>query len=429
MTAAAQSIEVSKEPRLDVYIPPGYDGLFKPYRYKVPYGGRGSSKSWTVARVLAIRAYQSTQRILCTREFQTSISESVHRLLADQIEIMGLEEYFEIQQQGIYARHNGSEFIFYGIRNNVTKIKSTEGVDICWCEEAEKISDNSWQVLIPTIRKENSEIWVTFNPDEETDPTYQRFVVNTPPNAWVKKVNWQDNPFFPDILLKEKDYLYRVDPEAAAHVWGGECRINASSQIFRGKYVIESFDAPPPAPGDRRNAGWDGPYFGADWGFSNDPTVLMKMWVKDYQKGKSMGKLFIEKESWGLGVELNDIGPKWSREIPECKEHLIRADSARPETINHVRNTGQLRVEPAEKWSGSVEDGIAFLKGFEKIVIHPRCEQQAEEARLYSYKVDRLSGSVLAEITDKHNHCWDSDRYALQPLITRTGIGVWARLG
>jgi phage terminase large subunit len=340
---------------------------------------------------------------------------------------MGLLDFFEIQQQGIYARHNGSEFIFYGIRNNVTKIKSTEGIDVCWCEEAEKISDNSWQVLIPTVRKEDSEIWVTFNPDEETDPTYQRFIVNTPPDSWVKKFNWQDNPFFPEILRREKDYLYRVDPEAAAHVWGGECRANASSQIFRGHYNVEAFDVPA-APADRRNQGWEGPYFGADWGFSRDPTVLMKIWVKDYQKGKTMGRLYIEKESWGLGVELNDIGPKWRREIPECADHVIRADCSRPETINHVRSNGALRVEPAEKWSGSVEDGIAFLKGFEKIVVHPRCEKQVEEARLYSYKVDRLTSDVLSDIMDKHNHCWDSDRYALQPLIMRSGVRVWAKL-
>lgn len=416
-------------PQLDISLPQGYQFLFEPHRYKVAHGGRGSAKSWSFARALVIRAYQRKLRILCARELQTSISESVHKLLSDQIDIMGLGNYFEVQQQGIYGS-NGSELFFYGIRNNITKVKSAEGIDICWCEEAEKISDNSWQVLIPTIRKSGSEIWITFNPDEELDPTYQRFVVNQlqlPGNSVVREFNWDHNPWWYTDACKsmrdEKDYLYRVDPEAAAHVWGGNCRKNLSSQIFRGKYVIDKRDIPS-ARADQRNVGWEGPYYGADWGFSQDPTVLNKLWVND-----KIHELYIEKESWGLGIELDDIGPKWKREIPECTQGVIRADNARPETISHVRNKSGLRVEAAEKWKGSVEDGIAWLKSFERIVIHPSCERHQQEARHYSYKVDRLTGDVLAEIVDKNNHSWDADRYGCQPMIiASTGIGVWSRL-
>jgi phage terminase large subunit len=153
---------------------------------------------------------------------------------------------------------NGSEFIFAGIRKDIEKVKSTEGIDICWVEEAEKVSKRSWEVLIPTIRKDGSEIWVTFNPDEETDPTYQRFVVNPPPDAEVVEINWRDNPWFPEVLRKEKDYLFKVDPEAAEHVWEGKCNTRSDAQIFAGKYIIEEFTP----------ENWHGPYYGLDFGFA-----------------------------------------------------------------------------------------------------------------------------------------------------------------
>jgi phage terminase large subunit len=425
---------MAAQAQTDVYLPAGYEYLFQPHRYKVAHGGRGSTKSWSFARALLIRAYQAKLRVLCARELQTSISESVHRLLADQIDLMGLGKFFEVQQQGIYGA-NGSEFFFYGIRNNITKVKSAEGIDVCWCEEAEKISDNSWQVLIPTIRKSSSEIWITFNPDEEMDPTYQRFVVNAaqlPGNSVVRQFNWHDNPWWWTDACKpmrdEKDYLYRVDPEAAAHVWGGECRRNASSQIFRGKYVIEQFTVPVEAF-DRKAEGWDGPYYGADWGFSQDPACLVRLWVKGYVRNKSLGKLYVEYDEGGVGIELDDL-PRVFARVPGYKDHVVYGDSSRPETISHVARHGQMRIEPSEKWKGCVEDGVAFLRAFEQIVVHPRCEATAQEMRLYSYKVDRLTGDVQADIVDKHNHRIDAMRYALEPLImaSRGAVGAWGRL-
>ena len=392
------------------------------------YGGRGSGKSWAVARALILISCQKPIRVLCTRELQTSIAESVHRLLCDQIELMGLSQYFEIQQNGIYRKpysksETGSEFIFYGIKNNPTKIKSAEGITHAWAEEAEKISSNSWAILIPTIRTPNSEIVVTFNPDEENDPTYQRFVVNPPPEAKVVEVNWNRNPWFPEILREEKDYLYRVDPDAAEHVWGGQCRRNASSQIFRGKYEVAAFDVPDPAQAG--DAMWDGPYAGSDWGFSQDPCVLTKSWIDAKHK-----ILYIEKESWKIGLELDDIAAYWRHDMPEIDGQIIRGDCSRPETISYLARTSGLRVEAAETWKGSVEDGIAYLRKFEKIVIHPRCQHTAQEARLYSYKVDRLTGDVLTDIIDKNNHCFDSLRYAHQPMIQSSSgsLAVWMRM-
>jgi phage terminase large subunit len=167
---------------LELDFPEKLGFLFEPHRYKILYGGRGSAKSWSVARALIAIAVQKPTRILCARELQNSISDSVIALLSDQIKAMGLESFFDVQRTAIYGL-NGSEFSFVGLKHNVTSIKSFEGVDICWCEEGQAISKVSWETLIPTIRKPNSEIWVTFNPDLDTDETYKRLVVNPPPSA------------------------------------------------------------------------------------------------------------------------------------------------------------------------------------------------------------------------------------------------------
>jgi phage terminase large subunit len=387
----------------DIKFARSFQFLFRPARYKVGYGGRGSAKSWSFARALILSSASRKERILCGREIQNSIKESVHKLLSDQIEAMGLGDRFSILESEIRGK-NGSEFIFAGLRSNPHKIKSTEGVDKAWIEEAEKVSERSWELLIPTIRKPGSEIWVSFNPDEETDPAYQRFVLNPPPDAIVQKINWRDNPWFPEELRKEMEYLYRVDPESAAHVWGGECRKVSNAQIFKGKYVIEAFE---PNPFDQT---WSGPYLGSDWGFADDPTAAIKVWIRNR-------KLYIEYESWELHLGNDEIANRWRKDIPGIDSYKIRADSSRPETIHHVSTKGGLKVVGAPKWPGSVEDGIQYLRSFEQIVIHPRCKRMEEEARLYRYKADPITGDILPSIVDKHNHLWDAVRYALQPAI------------
>lgn len=216
-----------------VEFPAKLECLFNPEksRYRILWGGRGGSKSWNIARALLIKAYKKPLRILCAREFQTSIRDSVHKLLSDQIEAMGMLPFFEITQNSIRA-YNGSEFSFVGLKNNVSNVKSYEGVDICWVEEAQSVSRMSWDVLIPTIRKEESEIWVSFNPELETDETYQRFVINPPPDGVVQKINWSDNPWFPETLRKEKDALKDRDIEAYNTVWEGLCRQTVDGAIF-----------------------------------------------------------------------------------------------------------------------------------------------------------------------------------------------------
>jgi len=205
--------------------------LFEPARYKVLWGGRGGAKSWGIARALLIIGANKPIRVLCAREFQTSIKDSVHKLLSDQIINMGLTDFYEVVDRTIRGK-NGSEFNFVGLKNNVANVKSYEGVDICWVEEAQSVSARSWDVLIPTIRKEQSEIWVSFNPELATDNTYQRFILNSPANAIVQKINWSDNPWFPETLKLEKDALKTRDIEAYNTVWEGICRVTVDGAIF-----------------------------------------------------------------------------------------------------------------------------------------------------------------------------------------------------
>jgi phage terminase large subunit len=381
-----------------VELPEAFQFLTQPARYKVAYGGRGSAKSWSVARVLCLLAASKPVRILCARELQSSIRDSVHRLLADQIEALNLSARLEIQNAEIRGV-NGSLFIFEGLRHNTTKIKSMEGIDICWVEEAERVSEESWKILVPTIRKPGSEIWVTFNPEQETDPTYTRFVKNPPPDAIVRKVNHDQNPWFPIELRKEMEYDYRVDPDSAAHIWGGECKKIGDAQVLKGKWVIDDFTP---------EADWNGPYYGADWGFSQDPTTLVRMWIHKRN-------LYIEHEAYGVGVEITET-PALFDNVPGSRNHTIRADSARPETISYMKRQG-FNIMAAKKGPGSVEDGIAHLRGYEKIVIHPRCKYAAQEARLYSYKVDKLTGDILPILLDANNHIIDAVRYGLEPVI------------
>jgi len=212
-------------------FPAALDFLFQPARYKVLYGGRGGAKSWGVARALLIQAAARPMRVLCAREIQRSIQDSVHKLLRDQIAALNLAWFYDVTATSIRGA-NGSEFMFAGLRHNVSNIKSVEGADVCWVEEAQNVSAASWNTLIPTIRKEGSEIWVTFNPELDTDETYRRFVLQPPPGAVVRKIGWQDNPWFPDVLAQERDTLKARDPDAYLTVWEGHCKQVLDGAIF-----------------------------------------------------------------------------------------------------------------------------------------------------------------------------------------------------
>lgn len=386
----------------NVEIPEAFDFLFDPplgaVRTRGAHGGRGSAKSWSFGAGTLIHGAQQPMRILCAREIQSSIKDSVHKLLSDTIDRIGLRGFYEVQERGIYGA-NGTEFLFKGLRFNVNEIKSLEGIDLCWVEEAQAVSKASWEILIPTIRKPGSEIWVTFNPDLESDETYQRFVAHPPPRSIIRKIGYEDNPWLPDVLRDEAEALRASDLEAYDHIWGGNPWTKSKASIFADKCVVRDF-----TPGD----GWNGPYYGADWGFANDPTVLVRCWIFE-------NDLYVEYDEGDPKMD-NDTTAARFKAVPGASEHLIRADSARPETINEMVKRG-LRVEAAPKWDGSVADGIAHIRSYRNVVIHPRCKGLQEEAKLYRYKVDRLSGDVMPVPVDKYNHRWDAIRYGLSPMI------------
>ena len=387
---------------LSVNLPESFDFLFsdladdgRPVRYRAVYGGRGSAKSHSFAQSLVIKAAEHTLRIGCYREIQKSIRDSVKRLLDDKIRESGLSDFYESTDSEIRGR-NGSLFIFNGLRSNPEAVKSTEGLDIAAVFEANKVSQKSWDLLIPTVRKQGSEIWAEWNPDAESDPVDQLFrgEHGAPPGSIVRKVNWDKNPFFPEVLKQELEWDRSRDPDKYAHIWLGEYAKNSEARVFKN-WVIEEFDAKP------------GTIFrlGADWGFSVDPSVLIRCYVEDR-------RLYVDHEAWMVGCEIDQLPDLFDR-VPESRKWFITADSARPETISYMQKHGYPKINKAIKGQGSVEDGIEFLKSFD-IVVHPRCQHVIDELTMYSYKIDDLTGKVLPVLADKNNHTIDSLRYACE---------------
>lgn len=369
-------------------------------RYKVPYGGRGSAKSWSVARALVARAMMRRTRWLCAREYQTSIKESVHYLIQSQIEALCLGSRFRVMENEIRGP-NGSLFVYAGLHDkSLDSLKSYEDFDGAWIEEGQSISRRSLQFLKPTIRKDGSEIWITMNPENEEDPAYDDFVTHAPANAIVQKVNWYDNPWFNDVLKAEKDHDYERDPDAADWIWGGNCRKVSDKQVLRGKCEVKPFE---PKPGL-----WDGPYQGQDFGYGQDPMAFVRCWIWE-------GDLYIEYEAYGDHCEIEDH-PALMDALPNAREFVTRADNSRPEMVSYLRRNGYGRVQACRKWPGCVEDRITYLRSFHRIYIHPRCPRIEKEGKLWSWKTDK-AGDILNVLLPGNDHGWDAVGYALEPLI------------
>lgn len=391
---------------MQIELPEKFLSIFeKKARYRVWYGGRGSAKSHSIGRALLIKGMQAPTRVLCCREYQVTIADSSHRLLSDLIKEYGLDNFYDITKSEIRGK-NGTLFIFRGIKVDPHGIKSLEGVDVAWVEESEKISNESLDMLIPTIRKPNSEIWFSLNPHKESDPIYQRFIVNPPESAIVERVNFTDNPWFPEVLHAEMEWDKKTNPDKYRWIWLGEPLGLSDAQIFKGKFSLLDFEATKE----------DQVFFGADWGFAQDPSTLIRMFVRETD-------LYIEHEAYGVGVEIDEL-PRLFESVPGAHDWTIYADSARPETISYMQRNGFANIRSVEKWGGSVEDGIAFIKSFANIYIHPRCRHTLQEFELYQYKVDRLTGEVLPIVVDKNNHCIDSIRYGLVDIIKAGGTAM-----
>jgi len=420
--AKEAGVELVQPAPIPIQVAPAYAGLWKPARLKIVRGGRGSAKSYHFADAAIARAYTRHERILCGREFQTSIKDSVHQLLCDRIKKHGLAQWFNVTDKSIESRTTESKFFFKGMRHNIDGIRSTQGVTIFWNEEAESTSADSLQIIEPTIRENDSELWFSYNPLEENAPVH-RLALNPPPDSWSIHTTYRDNPWFPEVLERSRLHMLNTDPDAYDWVWEGQTRKISDAVIFKRNVIFETFDEPP--HGTQL-------FHGADWGFSEDPTVLIRCWTTKDPSGKD--HLWIDREAFGYGTELDDI-PALFDTIETARKWPIKADNSRPETISYVKRQG-FQISAADKWNGSVEDGIAHLKSMTIHIHSGRCPKIAQEARLYSYKTDTRQldaegkPTVLPIIVDKHNHGWDASRYALDGHIQARGsLGMWSKLG
>jgi len=418
-----------------------FHDLWEPCHTKVFYGGRGAAKDWSMAEVLIERCRTEYMLVLCTREYQNSIADSVHRVLRSMIYRLGYEDEFHITDKTIRHRKTGAEFIFKGLHHNVEEIKSTEGVKITWVAEAQNTTEDSWINLEPTVfRQEDSELWVSFNVTDENSATHRRFVSKPPAGAIVHKVNYTENPYFPAALRRVMEKDRENDINVFNHVWLGHPRKASNAIILGDRVRIEEF-----ADDLYRQA--QRIHFGNDHGFSSDPATLVRFFILSNKKCHELGlikkddanqksdRIYIEYEAGGTGIELDELEAMFDS-IALSRKWPIKSDNSRPETISHVRNKG-FNISAAEKWKGSVEDGIAHLRSH-IIIINPRCVKTIEEATvLYRWKVDPKTIDpktnapvILPEIVDAHNHYIDAIRYGLDGYIQRRGAaGVWAKLG
>jgi phage terminase large subunit len=388
-------LSILRIPTARVFLP-----LLNPCRYKGAHGGRGSGKSHFFAEMLVERCVLNPgTRAACVREVQKSLKNSVKLLVEDKIKALGLGG-FEVLEAEIKTP-GGGVIIFQGMQNHTAdSIKSLEGFDVAWVEEAQSLSQRSLDMLRPTFRKPGSEMWFSWNPSKPTDPVDLFLRGEHPPaESVVVQANYSDNPWLPEELRADLEDDLRRDPDKFAHVWGGEYSLNATARVFRN-WTVREFKTPEDAIHR----------FGADWGFSIDPTTLIRCHID----GRT---LYVDAEAWEVGCEI-DKTPALFDTIPGSRKFTIRADSARPETISYMRRQG-FRIVEAIKGTGSVEDGVEFLRSFD-IVVHPRCVNVAKELAAYSYRIDPHTDEILPMLDDKNNHTIDALRYALEEL-RRTG--------
>lgn len=381
------------------------------------HGGRGSGKSHFFAELMIEENIVQKQDNVCLREIQKSLEFSVKKLLESKIASMNAGAYFEVQDKRINTKRGGV-IIFEGLQNHTSdSIKSLEGFDRAWVEEAQTLSQRSLDILRPTIRKANSQMWFSWNPNLETDPIDALLRCKTPPeDSIVIQANYRDNPWLPDELKAEVEYDMKRDPEKFAHVWLGEYQRNSEARVFRN-WRVEEFES---KPGVSYR-------MGADWGFAIDPSVL----IRCYLEGRN---LYVDYEAYMVGCEIDQLPDLFDR-VPDARKWFITADSARPETISYMQKHGYPKISSAVKGAGSIEDGIEFLRSFD-IIVHPRCQHTIDELTMYSYKIDPLTNKVMPILSDKNNHVIDALRYACEgvrkagkpkneKITTYRGAGGW----
>lgn len=382
---------------LRINTPKVFAPLLRPARYKGAHGGRGSGKSHFFGEyIIEQHLMDANQSTVCVREVQKSLDQSVKRLLEEKIQTLNAGAYFEVLDAKIRSTRGSGIIIFQGMQNHTAdSIKSLQGFHRAWVEEAQSLSQKSLDYLRPTIRMPGSEILFSWNPNEDTDPVDALLRGDTPPpDAIVVQANFSDNPYLPDVLRQEMEYDRKRDPDKYRHVWLGEYARNSQARVFRN-WTVEEFDSPPTVTYR----------LGADWGFSVDPSVLVRCWID----GK---RLYVDHEAYMVGCEIDQLPDLFAR-VPDSQKWFITADSARPETISYMQRHGYPKINAAIKGAKSLEEGVEFLKSFD-IVVHPRCKHTIDELTLYSYEIDDLTGEVTPKLADKDNHVIDALRYACE---------------
>jgi phage terminase large subunit len=426
-------------PTAEAYLP-----LLPPARYKGAHGGRGSAKSHFFADLLLEYAQvRNALRWVCVREVQKSLDQSVKLLLEDKIKEHALTHVFDVMHNMI-GTPGGGNIIFQGMQDHTAaSIKSLEGYDGAWIEEAQTVSERSLTLLRPTIRKEDSEIWASWNPSSPKDPIDKLFRSKDKPDGTVVVgTTYRDNPWFPEILRKEMEWDRRTDPDKYQHVWEGGYETKTNSRVFKN-WRVEPFTLPP-------NTEY---FLGSDWGYSVDPSTLVR--CAEQRVNPETGqpwprkRLYIDHDIYQIGVEIdylplffdgllcgclppmqgirNELPCKAPQLHGWARQRRIVADSSRPDTISFLRRHGYTGMEPAKKGQNSVREGVTFLQGYD-IIIHPRCTHTKDEFENYSFVIDKLTGEVTNELEDKKNHIIDPVRYALEQLRGALVVrpSVWA---
>lgn len=394
--------------QVELELPPKIiENFAQEARHRVFKGGRGSAKTRSLAKMTAVYGYQLAEAgregvIVASREHLNSLDESsLEEIKAAIRSEPWLESYYEIGEKYVRTKNRRVSYVFAGLRHNLDSIKSKARILLNWTDEAESVSEGAWRKLIPTIREEGSENWVSYNPESPESATHRRFIESPPSSCIVTEINWRDNPWFPEVLNQERLDDQRLRADTYEHVWEGAFLTLTEAQVFSGKFTVDEFE-----PG----SGWDGPYFGIDFGFRPDPLAAVEVWI-------SGNRIYVRREAYKTGVEIDGTAGFVKERLPLIERYVARADSAEPKTISYLARNGLPRIEPVKKWPNSVMEGIRFLRGYEKIVIHPDCPGTAREFRLYSHKTDRLTGDILQDVIDANNHAIDAIRYAIAPLI------------
>jgi phage terminase large subunit len=380
--------------KIQVPVARAFVPFLAPARFKGSWGGRGSGKSYFWAGQ-GVESLLAGRNVLCIREVQNSIADSVKRLIEARIEEFGLSAYFQITDKEIRCPPSGAVAIFRGMQNHTAaSIKSLEGFDVAWWEEAQTASQMSLDLLIPTIRKPGSELWFSWNPNDESDPIDTFLRADPPDGAVVQRINWSDNPWFPDELRRDMERDRERNPDKYLHIWEGRYQTLSEARIFSNWKVREM--APP------ENVVW---FYGLDFG-TRDPNALVRCCLIGERT------LYVDHEAYQPEVPMQAL-PEFMLRVQDADKWQVTADNARPETIDYLRRNGFPKVRPCKKGKGSVEDGIAFLQGLD-IVVHPRCVNLVRELGSYAYKVDKRTGAIMPVAEDANNHLIDALRYACE---------------